>query len=336
MPAVSLEQFRKKIEGGKPVKGVLLLGEDAYLREQLRALLVDTFVPEAARPWGVSRLSAAAGLDAILQQAQSLPMLAPRQVIFVEETEAWEQLSDDSREQMVEKLEAYFDDPAPFSVLVFEAEHLDQRMRLAKLLAEHVLVVAVTVGEESEVPLAMQMAQRLDIELESAAAEALVDLLNHDMGRLHTEMVKLATYVGSRRRITLADVNALVISSKKYDVWQLADILALRKRDRALVFLDSLLREGEQPPALVGAMAWMYRKLIEAQDLPPGTPGWQAARQLGMRAGTAEQALRQCRKIPREQLLNGLAVLYEADSRLKLGNADERAVMEFLVTRLTA
>jgi DNA polymerase III delta subunit len=163
----------------------------------------------------------------------------------------------------------------------------------------------------------------------------LIDLVNNNLARARTELGKLATFAG-KRRITAQDIDALVISSKRYDVWQLADILALRKRDRAMLFLDNLLRNGEQPPALVGAMAWMYRKLLEAQELPTGSGGWQVARQLGMRPDTADQAIRQSRKIPRKQLLDGLEALGEADSRLKKGKIDQRAVMEFLVARLTA
>ncbi len=131
-------------------------------------------------------------------------------------------------------------------------------------------------------------------------------------------------------------MQALVISAKKYSVWQLSDVLATRQRSRALEFLDSVLREGEPAPQVVGAMAWMYRKLIQAQELTPRLPAWQAARDLGVRAETAELALRQARKIPRRQLLDGLQALYEADSRLKSGVADPRAVMEFLVAQLTA
>jgi DNA polymerase III delta subunit len=111
-------------------------------------------------------------------------------------------------------------------------------------------------------------------------------------------------------------------------------MLATGQRARALVFLDTLLREGEAAPALVGAMAWMYRKLLEAKELGPGASGWQAASRLKMRPPAAEMAVRQAQKIPRRQLVEGLRALYDADSQLKSGLAQERAVMEFLVAKL--
>ena len=127
-----------------------------------------------------------------------------------------------------------------------------------------------------------------------------------------------------------------MVAARKNTVWQLADMLANRKRSAALAFLDNLLREGEQPAGIVGALAWMYRKLIEARDLPVQTSGFQAARQLGMRPEAAEAAVRQAHRIPKRELLAGLIELAETDSQLKSANANPRALMEFLIARLTA
>ncbi len=127
-----------------------------------------------------------------------------------------------------------------------------------------------------------------------------------------------------------------MVSEKTTTVWELADLLAARKSAKALEFLDRLLRDGEQPLSMVGAMAWMYRKLIEASEVKGATNGWQAARALGMRPEQAELALQASRKIPKAQLLAGLSALQKADDRLKGGADDERAVMEFLVSELSS
>ncbi len=342
MPAISVEKFLERLARGKPEQGILLLGSDVYLRDLCRARLIEVCVPEEARDWGVSRFSAADDpLDRALGQAQTMPMLAPCQVVFLEEVEALEKLGDEARDAAVERLSAYLDDPAPFTVLVLQAVKLDDRMKLSKRLVEKAQVVSVELAANPEeraaaaALMALDLARQMGVELDREAAEELADILNADMTHIRSELEKLATYAGGRRRITREDVEALVISAKKYSVWQLADMLASRQPARALEFLDSVLREGQPPPQVVGALAWMYRKLLEAQDLPAHLSGWQAARELGMRADAAELALRESRKIPRPQLLDGLKALYEADSRLKSGRVNQRAVMEFLVARLT-
>ena len=154
--------------------------------------------------------------------------------------------------------------------------------------------------------------------------------------RLKTEITKLATHAGENKFITRNDVSAMVISEKTTTVWELADLLVARKSAKALEFLDRLLRDGEEPLPMLGAITWMYRKLIEASELKGVSNGWQAARALAMRPEQAELALQASRKIPRAQLLAGLAALQNADDRLKRGSEDARAVLEFLVTELTS
>jgi len=343
MSTMSPEQLLGRLAKGKPIPGILLLGNESYLRELCRRKISDAYVAEGVRDWGITQYSADGdSISAILGQAQTLPMLAPQQVIFVRDVEAWERLGDDSRDSLLKQLSEYLDNPAPFSVLVFEAGALDQRMRLAKMFAEKTVVVAVALSEKTEervrlaAPLAFEMARELGVELDHEAAGELAEILNGELAAIRTELEKLATYAGERRKITREDIELLVVSARKYSVWELTDMLASRQPSVALEFLDSLLHEGEQAPALLGALAWMYRKLLEAQELPPGIFGGQAAGRLHMQSKTAEMAIRQSRKFPRTQLTAGLAALYEADSRLKSGGASQRAVMEFLVAQLAS
>jgi DNA polymerase-3 subunit delta len=342
MARVSANELLARLEKGKPIPAILLLGEEAYLRDSCRVHLIERFVPEAARTWAVSRYSAERGeTQAAMDQAQTVPMLSRQQVIFLEETEAIEKMGEKNRDLAVEQLEAYLENPAPFTVLVLEATGLDQRMKLGKLLAEKTLVVEVGLGEKPEerqaaaVALAKVIAKEQGVEFEPGAGEDLAEFVAADLMRLKTEIDKLATYAAERKRIRREDVSALVVSEKTTTVWELADMLASRQPKKALEFLDRLLRDGEEPLPMLGAITWMYRKLIEASEVRGVTNAWQAARALGMRPEQAELALQNARRISKVRLLSGLRALQKADDRLKGGGEDARAVMEFLVTELT-
>jgi DNA polymerase-3 subunit delta len=337
MPALTPEKLIERLGKGKSLPAVVLLGTDVYLRDLCRNKIIEACVPEGARDWAVARIPASAqGWEEILQRAQTMPMLAPRQVIIVEDAESIEKLGDKSREAIVEALEKYLESPAPFTLLLLEAAALDGRQRFSKLIAEKALVVELTIGDESAASLPTQMAKDLGVSIEREAAALLADILNREPARMRIELEKLAVYVQDRGTIRATDVEMLVVAARKNTVWQLADMLATRRRDAALAFLDNLLRDGEQPAGLVGALAWMYRKLIEARDLPAGTGGFQAARQLQMRPNDAEAAIRNAHRLGKAELVAGLVALAEADSQLKSANPNPRALMEFLVARLTS
>jgi len=342
MARLSPEALLERLEKGKPIPAILLLGEEPYLRDACRTLLIERFVAEASRTWAVSRYSAGRGeTEAALDQAQTMAMLSPQQVVFLEDAEAIENLGEKNRDEAVAQLGAYLEDPAPFTVLVVEATGLDQRMKLGKLLAEKTLVVECGLGEKVEerlasaTTLARAIAKEEGVEFEKGAAEDLAEFVAANLMRLKTEIQKLATYVAEKKVIRRSDVSALVISEKTTTVWELADMLASRQSKKAQEFLDRLLRDGEAPLEMLGAITWMYRKVMEASELKGITNGWQAARSLSMRPEQAEMAVQSARKISKARLLGGLRALQRADDRLK-GGKDARTVLEFLVSELTA
>jgi DNA polymerase-3 subunit delta len=342
MARISTQDLLARLGKGKVIPAILLLGDEPYLRDECRAALIEKFVPVPSRDWAISRYSADDGeTQRALEQSQTLPMLSPQQVVFLEDAETIEKLGEKKRDETVKQIEAYLENPAPFTVLVMEAKQLDQRMKLGKMLVEKALVVEVGLGDNNDqriaaaVTLAHSIAKESGAAFEKGAAEDLAECVAADLQRLKTEIVKLSTYAGERRLIQREDVGTLVVSEKTTTIWELANLLATGKQAQALEFLDRLLRDGEEPLLLLGGITWMYRKLIEASEIRGVANGWQAARALAMNPERAEIALQTVKKIPKAKLLEGLQALKYADDRLKRGSEDARAVLEFLVTQLT-
>src|SRR5271155_3422961 len=219
--AQEIEKVIGNLKSGKSVPAIVLLGTDSYLREMCRTKILDACVPEAARGWAVARVSAReAGWDEILQRAQMLPMMSPRQVIIVDGAESVEKLGDKARDEILESLGKYLDSPAPFTTLLLEAVALDGRQKFFKLLNDKALIVELTIGGESAAALAGQMAKDLGVEIERDAAVLLAEILNGEPARIRIELEKLAAYTQERGRICTADVEAIVVAARKNTVWQ--------------------------------------------------------------------------------------------------------------------
>src|ERR1700730_2793942 len=108
MLRVSPQELLSRLQKGKIIPAILLLGDEPYLRDACRAQLIEAFVPEASRIWAVSRYSAERGeTHDAPDQARTLPMLSPPQLVFLEAAEAIEKLGEKSREEAVAQLDAY-------------------------------------------------------------------------------------------------------------------------------------------------------------------------------------------------------------------------------------
>src|SRR5260370_7328739 len=132
-----------------------------------------------------------------------MAMLSPQQVVFLEDVEAIEKLGEKNRDEAVEQLGAYVEDPAPFTVLVMEATELDQRMKLGKLLAEKTLVVQCGLGENAgerltaATNLARALGKEQGVDFKKGAAKDLAEFLATALIRLKTEIENLASYCGA-------------------------------------------------------------------------------------------------------------------------------------------
>jgi DNA polymerase-3 subunit delta len=348
MPKIETSALLDRLAKGQPMPGILLLGQESYLRDLCRKAIIESVVPENAREWGVARCDASEDEpSSILALAATPSLLAPRQVVFVRGIEAWEKLGENARDALLADLTAYFARPAASSMLVFEADSLDQRSKASQSCsADQVLVVGVELPDE---PVARARAAGAILDRTwrkrsrnrrsiKGAAEELTDLAAADLARRTHRARQNWPLTRAIANASPAPMwrSAWWSPGDKYSVWELAEVFASRETSRAMTFLESLLREGEQPVQIVGAMAWMCRKLLEAQDLPAQTSKFQAAGRLQMRPPMAELALRESRRIPKQQLLEGLAALYEADSRLKSSAPNPRAILEFLMARFAA
>lgn len=310
----------------------LLLGADLYLRDFCRHHLIEAAVPAEARGLGVSRVSLKeVALAEVVRQAQTLPMLSPRQVLVVSDVERAEDVE-------LEVLENYFQDPNPATVLLFVAERLDRRTKLARLLLDQceLLEVASPQEEAETQATAHRFAQELGFRLDPAAAEELVFALGNDLGRLRREVEKLRAYVGAGETAGVEDVTAVVVPARQFSVFDLVDLLAEHRRADALARVRRLLDTGESPIGIVGLLAWLYRRLLQVQALSRKTPAWEAARQLGVPRTRVETLLRQAPRFTRSQLQHALALLFEADWTLKSSPPDATAILETLIVRLTS
>jgi len=332
---LSPDRFLQQIAQGKPVPAIVLHGTDSYLLEMCRKKIVAAYVPESLRDWALTRMSAReAGWEEVVGRARMLPMLAECQVIFVEDTEAVERMSEKGRDEVVKLIGDYLDAPAPFTVLVLEAKSLDSRLKVSKLLAEKAVIVELEITPQAAAALAEQLAAELGAKIDRLAAAHLAEMVNGEPARIQMEIEKLAAYTQGAALITLKDVDALVVSEKRNRVWDLTDMLASGRRQDAFAFLENLLREGEPPPMIVGALAGTYRRLIEAREIPVTTNKFHAAQRLRMPPEAAEVALRNAHRIPKKRLLAAIASLADADSQLKSSNPDPRALLEFLLVQL--
>jgi DNA polymerase-3 subunit delta len=343
---------------GKLRSGYVLAGDELFLLDRCRAAVLKAFVPADLRDFCLSEFDlTSTSIFEVLDRAQTPSLMAPFQVIFVRNVR--QLYTRGAKKDEFAALDRYFKSPNPQALLLFVADFLRipsdaRRMelddknryeRLTETLGEHCgMVELARANEEDAMRWAVATAQDAGTRLEPDAARELADALGADMMLVSSELEKLLLYASGRGRITLGDVETMVLSAKQRTLYELTDAISARDRVRALALLQGLLNSSDAgEDAAIGhlyMLAKTFRQMlvILEKNVRDSRAIWQALWQgFRMPPFAAEDLIRQARRYKsRRELTRALRLVARADLELRSSPPDKRLVLERLVYELAS
>jgi DNA polymerase III subunit delta len=368
------EAAQNSIQLTAPLKpGYVLAGDEIFLQEKCRAAVLRAFVPRDLRDFCLSDIDlASTSIFEALDRAQTPSLMAPFQVIFIRNVR--QLYTRGAKKEEFAALDRYFGSPNPQALLIFVADFLRipadaRRMemddknryeRLRETLGEHCgMVELARVSEEDAMRWAVATAQQAagpasdqtsaqaseqGVKLEPEAARQLVDALGADMMLIASEIEKLLLYTHGRGKITLGDVETMVLGAKQRSLYELTDAISAKQPARALALLDGLLNasDGGEDSAIghLYMLARTFRQMlvILEKNVRDQRAIWQALWQ-GFRIPpfAADDLIRQARRYKsRRELTRALRLIARADLELRSSPPEKRLVLERLVYDLAS
>jgi len=343
---------------GKLRSGYVLAGDELFLLDRCRAAVLKAFVPADLRDFCLSDFDlASTSIFEVLDRAQTPSLMAPFQVIFVRNVR--QLYTRGAKKDEFAAIARYFQSPNPQALLLFVADFLRipsdaRRMelddknryeRLTETLGEHCgMVELARVSEEDAMRWAVAKAQEAGNRLEPDAARELADALGADMMLVSSELEKLLLYATGRGRITLGDVETMVLSAKQRTLYDLTDAISARDRVRALALLHGLLNSSDAgEDSAIGHLYMLARTfrqmlVILEKNVRDSRAIWQALWQgFRMPPFAADDLIRQARRYKsRRELTRALRLVARADLELRSSPPDKRLVLERLVYELAS
>ncbi|MDP9050179.1 MAG: DNA polymerase III subunit delta [Acidobacteriota bacterium] len=218
-------------------------------------------------------------------------------------------------------------------------------------------------------------AEARGIKFDPDAARELVDALGADMMLISSEFEKLCLYVSAqtsnavilsgaknprilseephtppdattlaRNRITLGDVETMVLAAKQRSLYELTDAISQHDRTRALLLLHGLLNASDGgEDAAIGHLYMLARTfrqmlIILEKNVRDSRAIWAVLWQgFRMPPFAAEDLIRQARRYKsRRELTRALRLVARADLELRSSPANKLLVLERLVLNLAA
>src|SRR6267378_3282383 len=350
------DRFVSEVEARKLRPAYVFVGDEVFFRKRCREAILKHLVPADLRDFSLFDFDLSeTDLTEVLDRARTRSLMAPFQVFFVRGVRTL--FGRGSNEEKLAAIEAYSKDPNPDALLVFVADHIsipadvrrmdltdkERYQRIRETMGRFCGIVELARVEESEaVRWIAGYSNRLGVKMDTDGARELVDALGGDMMMISNELEKLILYVGEKKRITLGDVETMVLAAKQRSLYELTDAISSKDRVRALEMLDAILSTGDGDEAAIGhlyMLAKTFRQMlvILERNVRDQRMLWAALWQ-GFRVPpfAADDIIRQARRYKsKRELTRAIRLVAKADLALRSNPVSKRMVLERLVMDLT-
>jgi len=350
------ERFVSDLQSRNMRPAYVFVGDEAFFRKRFRDAILEHLVPADLRDFSLFEFDLGeTDLAEVLDRSRTPSLMAPFQVFFVRGVKTL--FGRGSNEEKLSAIEEYCKNPNPDALVIFVADHIsipadvrkmemqdrERYQRIRDTMGQYCGIIELARVEEGEaVRWLTDYCTSRGVKIEADGARELVDALGGDMMMISNEIEKLILYVGEKKRITLGDVETMVLAAKQRSLYELTDAISSKDRVRALEVLDAILASGDGEEAAIGhiyMLAKTFRQMliIVERNVRDQRMLWAALWQ-GFRVPpfAADDIIRQARRYKnRRELTRAIRLVAKADLALRSNPVSKRLVLERLVMDLT-
>lgn len=279
---MSETEILKNLKAGSYEPVYFLTGEEPYFIDLISDYVEENALEESEKDFNQTILYGGdSSVDEVLSIAKRFPMMAERQVVIVKEAQA---LKEWKKEELIEPLVTYLDNPLASTVLVFQHKYkkLDGRSKVAKKMKKASVYFEGKKLYEDRIPdwIANYIKSKKR-SIEAATCALLAEYLGNDLGKVVNALDKLLILVKENEQITSLHVEKNIGISKDYNVFEFQKALSKKdvlKANQIITYFSA--NPKDHPIALILPTLYSYfTKIIKLHRIPQGE---NAARFIGV------------------------------------------------------
>lgn len=322
-----MKSIDEDIKSGSFQSVYLLYGEESYLKRQygqkLRQALAKTDDTMNASYYEGKNIKPGEMIDL----AETLPFLAERRLIFVENSGVFK--------TSCEELADYMKHITETTCFVFVEDEVDKRSKMYKAVRNAGRVVEFPrQGPEILTRWILSRLKRENKKITQPVLQFFLEKTGDDMEYIDRELEKLFCYTLGQEVISAEDVEAICVGQTTGKIFEMVDKIAERQQKQALELYYDLLALKEPPMRILFLIARQFQILLQVKDLK--RQGYDN-KFIASKAKIPEFAVRknavQAGRFKTEQLKEAIEDCVQAEEDVKTGSLNDRMAVELLIVR---
>ncbi|MAG32189.1 MAG: DNA polymerase III subunit delta [Deltaproteobacteria bacterium] len=315
-----------ELSAGRIRPAYLLAGAEPLLRDDALAAIDHAVLGAGPRDFNLDCLEVGKVSPGRLEEALgSLPVMASHRLVVLRETEGRGAKLDAKWVAALEACLSGLPDEAS-TVLVVVVGKADKRNKWVKAFRDPAVRIECDPpkGAREIAAFLKQEAERQGVELRPEAAGLLGERVGPQLLLLRQEIEKAQLLAGPGEPIESKHIEESVSAVAEEPIWDLTDAIGQGRSALAVSLLARLVAQGAAAPAILGALASHFRRLVRVGggESVAGPPF------------VVRKLEQQARRYPRRQLVACLRAIHRADVELKGASvlSPDRALEQLVLT----
>ena len=325
-----MKKLSEEIKSGQLKQVYILYGEEAYLRSQYKdklktALLGDGDAMNFHYFEGKEVRS-----QEVIDLAQTMPFLAERRVIMLENSGLFSHGGEDLAE--------YMSAISPTAYFVFVEPTVDKRSKLYKAATAKGRAIEFKAQDETTLKRwILGLLKKENKNITERDLNLFLDKTGSDMENIRGELEKLFCYCMEKDVITAQDIEAVCTKQVSSQIFDMNNAVAERRQKAAMDLYYDLLTLKEPPMRILFLITRQFNLLLQVKELRnKGFDANTIGEKVGLAGFIARKYAAQAAKFKEADLRSALTDCVETEEAVKTGRMNDVMSVELLIVKYSA
>lgn len=305
----------------------LLYGEEVYLRNQYKNKLKTALIADGDTMNCSVYEGDGINPNEIIDLAETMPFLADRRVIYIEDSGFFKKGCDELAE--------YFSSVPETTCIVFVEAEVDKRSKTFKSLQKNGQVVEfVRQTDEMITRWVVSRIKKEGKEITQNAYNTFISKTGNDLENIEKELEKLICYCLDKKTIEIGDVEAITTEVIESKIFDMVDAITSHNQKKALDLYYDLLALKEPSMRIMYLITRQFNILLTVKVMAGGgSSDGDIAKKAGCPPFAVKKYKSLCRGYSVDQLKQAVSDGVNYEEQVKTGYLNDQMAVEMLISR---
>lgn len=335
---INYEVYEQEIEKGNVKNGYVFCGLDEELIKDGINLIIKREISEEFKELNLIRIDGMnTSFDDIMNACETMPFMGEKKVVIVYRASFLQDKSDSTGTKIYNDIKNYISNMPPYTILIMYYLLSDKRDKpnknkklipISKFLP---IVYCDKLKRDKYLKKVSEVFKEKGKQIGRVELMYFSEKVQNNFDIIKREADKLISYCEGRE-IKKDDINLLISSSNEEDIFDLIELIASKKIDKAIDIMKDILYRSDQHMLIISAIEKHFLRLYEIKfKIAKGKKVEDLMSEYRLPQFVCEKLIAQTNRFTEKQLMELIKLCVKTETKLKSAGIDKTMEMEFLL-----